>query len=78
MNTPLSHIISKFIPLRKRRNVFIGRCPKCEIKSLFVSDSTNLFWCYSCLVGGNAIIFIMIVHQVDFAHAVKNFQVNGN
>ena len=56
----LSRLIAKYVPLKKRGRKYVGTCPLCSTSdSLFVYDSKNLFWCFGCKRGGDALVFIM-------------------
>ncbi len=66
-------IESKGITLKKNGKGYTGTCPFHEDKnpSLSVNPETNLWQCFGCGQGGDAIRFIELYEKVDFREAVK-------
>ena len=66
-------IIGQYVKLEKHGSDFIGLCPFHEDKnpSLSVSPTKNIFKCFSCNVGGNAITFIQKYKKIPFMEALR-------
>ena len=67
-------LIGAFIPLKKRGKSFIGLCPFHVEKtpSFNVSSERQMYHCFGCGVGGNAITFVMEFEKVSFVEAVRS------
>ena len=65
-------VISEKVVLRKRGKDFLGLCPFHEEKSpsFTVSPSKQMYYCFGCQAGGNAIKFLMEVDKRPFADVV--------
>ena len=65
-------IESKGVHLKKNGKGYKGLCPFHEDKtpSLSVNPETNLWNCFGCNKGGDAITFIELIDKVDFKTAV--------
>lgn len=65
-------VIGKYVALRKRGKEFVGLCPFHDEKtpSFSVSPSNQLYYCFGCGNGGNAIKFLMEVGQRSFREVV--------
>jgi DNA primase len=72
-------IESKGIPLKKNGKGYKGKCPFHEDTnpSLSVNPETNLWNCFGCNKGGDAITFVELIDKVDFKTAVKRLSGNG-
>ncbi|MGL5058881.1 MAG: DNA primase [Microcoleus sp.] len=74
-------IISGRVVLRKRGKDFVGLCPFHDEKSpsFTVSQSKQMYYCFGCGAGGNAIKFLMELDKRSFSEVVldlaKNYQV---
>ncbi|MFC1549720.1 DNA primase [Candidatus Neomarinimicrobiota bacterium] len=66
-------IISKYVDLKKRGQNFVGLCPfhNDTHPSLYVSPSKQIYKCFSCDAGGNAMTFLMNYEKISFIDAVK-------
>ncbi len=66
-------IQSRGITLKKNGKGYVGACPFHEDKnpSLSVNPETNLWQCFGCGQGGDAIRFIELHDKVSFSEAVK-------
>ena len=67
-------LIGAFLPLKKRGKSFIGLCPFHVEKtpSFNVSPERQMYHCFGCGVGGNAITFVMDFEKVSFLEAVRS------
>jgi DNA primase len=65
-------IIGESVQLKKAGNSFKGLCPFHGEKtpSFNVNPEKNLFYCFGCGVGGNAITFVSRFHNLSFVDAV--------
>jgi DNA primase len=74
-------VVSEYVVLRKRGKDFVGLCPFHEEKSpsFTVSPSKQMYFCFGCQAGGNAIKFLMEVGKRQFTEVVldlaKRYQV---
>ena len=66
-------IESKGIPLKKNGKGYKGLCPfhNDTNPSLSVNPSTNLWNCFGCGAGGDAIRFVELYDKIDFPQAVS-------
>ena len=64
---------SKGIKLKKNGKGYVGLCPFHDDTnpSLSVNTKTNLWQCFGCKAGGDAIRFVELFDKVDFTEAVK-------
>ena len=65
-------VISDYVVLRKRGKDFLGLCPFHNEKtpSFSVSPSKQIYYCFGCNAGGNAIKFLMELEKRSFAETV--------
>ncbi len=65
-------VISERVVLRKRGKDYVGLCPFHEEKtpSFSVSPSKQMYYCFGCAAGGNAIKFLMEVGKQSFSDVV--------
>lgn len=66
-------IISNYIPLTKRGKNYFGVCPfhPDSDPSFCVSESKQIYMCFSCKNSGNVFNFIMNYENVPFSEALK-------
>ncbi len=64
---------AKGIRMKKNGKSYFGLCPFHDDKtpSLSINPTTNLWQCFGCNKGGDAIRFIELFDQVDFKEAIK-------
>ncbi len=70
---PISSIISQYITLTKKSaSNNLGLCPfhKDSRPSLHVNDQKNMFMCFACQTGGDAITFVEKLKGVNFKEAI--------
>ncbi|NEQ75721.1 MAG: DNA primase, partial [Okeania sp. SIO2C9] len=65
-------VISEHIVLKKRGKDYVGLCPFHEEKtpSFTVSTSKQMYYCFGCGAGGNALKFLMEVGKSSFSDVV--------
>jgi DNA primase len=71
--TDIVGVVEKFIPLRKAGNNYVACCPFHQEKtaSFTVSPVKQIYHCFGCGVGGNAIGFLMEYEHLRFVEAVE-------
>ena len=71
--SPISMVISQFIPLKRSGSSLVGLCPfHADSKpSMTVTDSKGLFKCFACGAGGDHIRFVMDYKKIEFIEALK-------
>ena len=70
---PISSIIGRYITLTPQGSVMKGLCPFHDDHkpSLSVDDRKNMFKCFVCDTGGDALSFVQKYKNVDFKEALK-------
>ncbi|WP_327078177.1 DNA primase [Edaphobacillus lindanitolerans] len=70
--TDIVSLIGEYVQLTKRGRNWFGLCPFHEENSpsFSVSGDKQMFHCFGCGAGGNAITFVMDVENVPFTEAV--------
>jgi DNA primase len=65
-------LVSQYTPLRRTGARYTGRCPFHEERtpSFSVNAVDNLYHCFGCGQGGDAISFVRELEQLDFAEAI--------
>ncbi|MEH2455708.1 DNA primase [Nostoc sp.] len=65
-------VVSGYVVLRKRGKDFVGLCPFHDEKSpsFTVSQTKQMYYCFGCQAGGNAIKFVMELGKHSFAQVV--------
>lgn len=71
--TDIVSLIGSYVQLRKEGSNFKGNCPFHHEKtpSFMVSPSKQIFKCFGCGVGGNALTFISKIENLDFKDALE-------
>src|SRR5687768_15689633 len=66
-------LIDSYVPLRKKGTSYSACCPFHNEKtpSFHVSQTKQLYHCFGCGVGGNAISFVMAYEHFDFIETLK-------
>lgn len=66
-------LISEYVHLKKSGSNHMGLCPFHSEKtpSFTVSDSKQIFHCFGCGAGGDAITFVMRRENLDFVEALR-------
>lgn len=65
-------VVSEHVVLRKRGKDFVGLCPFHDEKtpSFSVSPGKQMYYCFGCGAGGNAITFLMELGKTSFSEVV--------
>ncbi|MGH7999667.1 MAG: DNA primase [Brasilonema sp.] len=65
-------VISEHVVLRKRGKDYVGLCPFHSEKtpSFAVSQTKQMYYCFGCQAGGNALKFLMDLEKRSFAEVV--------
>ena len=66
--------VSEYVTLKKAGRNFVGFCPFHQEKtpSFTVNPEKQIFYCFGCGEGGNAISFIMKINNMTFPEAVRH------
>jgi len=66
-------VISPYVNLRKQGQNYVGLCPFHDDShpSLHVSQRKQIYKCFACGAGGNAITFLMEYEKISFIEALK-------
>lgn len=72
-NNDVVDVISEYVQLTKRGRNWFGLCPFHgeQTPSFSVSQDKQIFHCFGCGAGGNAITFVMDIEQLSFQEAVS-------
>ncbi len=71
---PLIDIIEPYVQLRHAGTQFVGHCPWHKWRSgrsFTVNPKLNLWRCWSCNIGGDAIAFVMRIERLSFRDSVN-------
>ena len=66
-------VVGSYVHLQKRGSNHFGLCPFHNEKtpSFSVSEPKQIFYCFGCGVGGNAVTFLMKYENYSFAEALQ-------
>lgn len=80
VRTDIIKVISKYLPLTKKGASFWGCCPFHHEKtpSFSVNAEKQVYHCFGCKEGGNAITFIKNIESVDSAEAIRILAKDAN
>ncbi|HNS15183.1 MAG TPA: DNA primase [Syntrophorhabdaceae bacterium] len=67
-------VVSQYIKLRKAGKDYIGLCPfhKEKTPSFTVSTEKQIYYCFGCREGGNAVNFVMKYENLSFREALES------
>ncbi len=67
-------LVSEYVTLKKAGRNWIGLCPFHQEKtpSFTVSADKQIFYCFGCGEGGNAVTFLMKVNHLTFPEAIRS------
>ncbi|MBQ7214176.1 MAG: DNA primase [Bacteroidales bacterium] len=66
-------VVSDYVDLKRRGGNYVGRCPFHEEKtpSFMVSPTKNIYKCFGCGKGGNAVNFVMEYEHLSYVEALR-------
>jgi DNA primase len=66
-------LVSGFVSLKQAGKSYIGLCPfhKEKTPSFTVSPDKQIFYCFGCGEGGNALAFVMKINGLTFPEAIR-------
>ena len=66
-------IVSAYVPLKRNGKRYLGLCPfhREKTPSFSVNAEKNLYYCFGCKAGGNAVQFVMAMEHLGYMDAVK-------
>lgn len=72
-HTDIVDLVGGYVRLKRAGRGYMGLCPfhKEKSPSFHVSEDKQLYHCFGCGVGGNAIHFVMAAENLDFVDALK-------
>jgi len=72
-NVDIVDVVSKYVPLKRAGSNYKALCPfhREKTPSFVVSPHKQLFKCFWCWIGGNAIKFVMEYERIGFREAIK-------
>ena len=67
-------IVSGYVQLKRNGSNFYGLCPFHHEKtpSFYINSSLNLYYCFGCKAGGNAVQFIMEMEHLTFQQHLQH------
>ncbi len=73
-------VVSDYVRLKKVGRNYVGLCPfhSERTPSFSVSPDKNLFHCFGCKEGGNAVSFIMKIEKIPFVEAIETLSKKFN
>lgn len=73
MKNDIVDVISGYVKLQKKGSNYFGLCPFHNEKSpsFSVSPGKQMYYCFGCGAGGNAITFVMEYENYSFSEALK-------
>lgn len=76
----VAEVVGEYIRLKKRGRNFLGLCPFHTEKtpSFTVSPDKQMYYCFGCGKGGNAITFLMEHEKMTFVEAVRHLARKAN
>ena len=71
--TDIVDVVSRYVNLKRSGRNFVGICPFHDDKnpSMNVSPERNMYHCFACKAGGDAINFIQEYEKLNFPEAVE-------
>ena len=71
--TDIVNLVGSYVHLKRAGRGYMGLCPfhKEKSPSFHVSEDKQLYHCFGCGVGGNAIHFVMAAENLDFVESLK-------
>ena len=71
--TDIEQLVGSYVSLKRTGSNLSGLCPFHSEKtpSFTVTPAKNMFYCFGCGAGGNAITFVQKAENLDFVQAVE-------
>lgn len=71
--TDLVGLIGEQIPLRRKGREWVGNCLFCQKHdpTMYISPSKQIYKCFACGNGGDAISFVKSSFKMDFRQALQ-------
>lgn len=71
--TDIVRLVEEHVALKKKGREYVGKCPFHDDHkpSMFVVPAKQIYHCFSCGAGGNAIDFVVNYHKMDFIEALR-------
>ena len=72
--TDIVSLIGEYVTLKKAGRNYLGLCPFHQEKtpSFTVSPDKQMFYCFGCSEGGNAVSFLMKLNHLTFPEAIRH------
>ncbi len=73
LSNDIVDVVSQYVKLERKGKHMFGLCPfhREKTASFSVTESKQMYYCYSCGKGGNVINFIKDIENLDFIDAVE-------
>ncbi|MFZ5645421.1 MAG: DNA primase [Bacillota bacterium] len=73
IQTDIVSLVGEYVRLEKRGRNYTGACPFHQERdpSFTVSPDKQIFYCFGCQTGGNAIKFLMLIENITFNESVR-------
>ncbi|MFZ5633585.1 MAG: DNA primase [Bacillota bacterium] len=73
IQTDIVSLVSEYVKLEKKGRNYTGVCPFHQERdpSFTVSPEKQIFHCFGCQAGGNAIKFLMLIENLTFVESVR-------
>ena len=74
LRTNIVDVVSEYVSLKKTGRNFVGLCPfhKEKTPSFSVNPEKQIFYCFGCGEGGNAISFLMKLNDMSFPQTIRH------
>lgn len=78
--TDIVDFVGQYVSLKQRGREFVGLCPFHEDHkpSMYVSPAKQIYKCFACGAGGNALQFVMQYESMPFPEAVRTLASRAN
>ncbi len=73
LQTDIVNLVGEYVRLEKKGRNYVGICPFHQERdpSFSVSPEKQIFYCFGCHTGGNAIKFLMLVENLTFVESAR-------
>ncbi|MCL6611558.1 MAG: DNA primase [Peptococcaceae bacterium] len=73
IQTDIVNLVGEYVKLEKKGRNYTGICPFHQERdpSFTVSPEKQIFYCFGCQAGGNAIKFLMLIENLTFVESVR-------